>query len=148
MAAAALLGSAGAQAQQRARPTDLDLFCHDLRRVANEAPDFVGMYNAHPAPPWFGFRPGVCRASAASDAHPAAYWCYQTLAPRHLTVGNLAEMTAACLPEAKRVPKSGYGDDVALEAPGRRRTISGRGMDRGKVGRSVTYRVEAVSADR
>jgi hypothetical protein len=144
LTAAALLSAAGAGAQQRARPTDAQLFCHDLKRLVRAAPDFEFMFKARPTPPWLGFRPGACRAHAASETLPAAYWCSQHLAPEHLALDNLAARTAACLPEAKRV-KTAYWREAVFETPKVRILITESGGPGAKVGRIVGYRVEAMT---
>lgn len=144
MAAAALLAAGAAQAQLQARATPAEMFCHDLRRMVRNAPDFEGMVRARPAPPWLGFRPGACRAHAATATLAPAYWCHQQLAPAHLAFDNLVAMTQACLPEAKLLPAR-WSRVAALEAPGIRIEINESGGPGAKVGRIVGFRVEAVN---
>lgn len=84
MAAAALLGGSAAEAQQRAQPTQAELFCHDLKRVvktANHESQFEHLERSRAAPPWLGFRPGGCRAYAGRETAPAAWDFHQHLAP-------------------------------------------------------------------
>jgi hypothetical protein len=143
-AAAALLGVTGADAQQRAKPAEAQLFCHDLKRLVRAAPGFELMFKARPAPPWLGFRPGTCRAHAANETLPAAYWCSQQLAPEHLALESLAAKTAACLPGAKRV-KTNYWREAVFETPRVRILITESGGPGAKVGRIAGYRVEAMT---
>ena len=145
-AAAALIAGGAAQAQQQARPTRAELFCHDLKRLVREAPDWVGMWNARPAPLWLGFRPGACRASAASGAQPASYWCHQHLAPPHLGLDTLKADIAACLPEAK-MERGRWGRDATFTLPGLRILINESGGPGAKVGRIVGFRVEGVGSE-
>lgn len=147
MAAAALLVVGAAQAQagaDAARAAFERDFCHGLKRLLREAPDFVGMYNAHPAPPWLGFRPGACRAYAGTEKHSAAYDCHQHLAPAHLSLESLAAATAQCLPEAERT-RGRWARDETFTLPGARILISESGGPGAKVGRIVGFRVEAVA---
>ncbi len=144
LAAAALFGAGTADAQQRTRPTEAQLFCHDLKRLVRHAPDFEFMFKARPAPPWLGFQPGSCRAHAATATLPPVYWCSQQLAPQHLGMESLAARTAACLPDAKRV-KTPYGREALFETPEVRILISESGGAGAKVGRIVGIRVEAAA---
>jgi len=141
-AMAALVGAAAAEAQERARPTQAELFCHDLKRLVREAPDFEGMWNARPAPPWLGFRPGSCRYWKGSETSPPAYWCHQQLAPAHQSLKNLADMTAACLPGATRLATE-WPREASFETAELRIHITESGGPGAKVGRIVGYRVEA-----
>lgn len=144
LAAAAVLVSNGAEAQQRARPTEAQLFCYDLKRLVRASPDFQFMFRARPAPPWLGFSPGSCRAHAATATLPPAYWCSQQLAPEHLALDKLAAKTAECLPGAKRVTTR-YGNEALFETPTVRILITQSGGPGAKVGRIVGYRVEAMT---
>jgi hypothetical protein len=140
--AVALLTAGVAQAQQRAVPTPEQIFCRDLQRIVRAAPDFVAMYKAKAAPPWLGFRPGACQAFTADATNPATYACHQNLAPAHLTLDSLAAITAACIPDAKRLPAE-YRREAVFEVPGLRIRINEHGTARGKVGRFIGFRVEA-----
>ena len=146
-AAACLLGAGAADAQQRARPTQAELFCHDLKRVVQASSyetRFEHLERSRAAPPWLGFRPGGCRAYAGTDKYPAAWQCHQHLSPAHLTAKTLTDMTAACLPKAKRVEARGWRE-AGFETPRVRIHISESGGPGAKVGRIVRYRVEAVA---
>ena len=145
IAAAALLAGGAAQAQQQARPTRAELFCHDLKRLVRKAPDWVAMWNARPAPPALGFRPGACRAYPGGPNYPASYSCHQHLAPPHLSLETLAADTAACLPEAKQ-ERGRWGREAIFTLPGLRILISESGGPGAKVGRIVGFRVEAVAS--
>jgi hypothetical protein len=129
MAATALIAASAAQAQQRVRPTQAELFCHDLKRVVEAAGrenGFEHLELSRAAPPWLGFRPGACRAYAGTAGYPAGWQCHQHLAPHHLSLESLADMTAACLPEAKRLSAGGWRE-AGFEAPGVRIQISESG---------------------
>ena len=158
--AAALLGGGAAQAQGRGEAAQAAFerdFCPGLKRLVEAAAEartkapedaariFTDIYNAHPTPPWFGFRPGACRASKGTDQNRAGYWCHQSLAPAHLSLETLAAATAACLPEAKRT-RGRWGRDVTFTLPGARILINESGGPKAKVGRIVGYMVEAVAA--
>lgn len=141
-AASALTLGTVAEAQQRVRPTEAELFCRDLQRVVRSAPDFEFLYKAKPAPPQLGFRPGACRAFEQTASLPPAFWCHQHLTPNHLAFDKLVAMTTGCLPEAKRVGERD-GRQATFEAPRVRILISERGGPGAKVGRITSYRVEA-----
>lgn len=144
-AAAALIGAGAAQAQaagDSARAAFERDFCHGLERLVREAPDFVGVYNAKPAPPWLGFRPGSCRATAGSEKVRAGWRCHQQLAPAHLGVESLAAATAACLPQAKRLPRAHFRREAVFALPGLRLRMSENGGPGAKVGLISTYAVE------
>lgn len=146
MAAAAALAAAGgaqAQAADEAARFERD-YCHDLQRLVQGAPDFVAIYNARPAPPWLGFRPGACRAHEATERLPAAWSCHQHLAPRHLGLDRLVAQTGACLPAA-RLERDRLGREATFTLPGLRILISEHGGPRAHVGRIVALRVEAVA---
>lgn len=145
-AAAALLAAGAAQAQQRAKQTQAELFCHDLKRVVKAASyetAFKHLERARAAPPLFGFRPGACRAYAGTETSPAAWDCHQHLAPAHLSLDSLAAATAECLPEAEQT-RGRWGREATFTLPGARILINESGGPRAKVGRIVGYRVEAV----
>jgi hypothetical protein len=140
-AAAALLASGTAQAQNGLVRQD---FCSALNRVVQVAQmdgDFAHFERSRAAPPHFGFRHG-CRATSASGRLPAAWRCNQTLAPEELGLAALSARTAACLPSAERV-EGRYGEAV-FTLPRARIVIEERGGPRAKVGRIVTFRIEAV----
>jgi hypothetical protein len=149
-AAAALLAAGAAQAQTvsealaQAARFEREL-CHGLNRLVEAAPDFTGLYDARPAPPWLGFRPGSCRAHEGSETLPASYWCHQNLAPAHLSLESLAAATAACLPQGKR-ERGEWGREAIFTLPEMRILISEHGAPGAHVGRIVGYRVEAVTA--
>ena len=132
----------GADAARAAFERD---YCHGLKQLLREAPDFVGVHDAHPNPPWLGFRPGACRAFAGTETYPAAWDCHQHLAPAHLSLQTLAAATAACLPEAEQ-SRGRWGRDSTFTLPGARILISESGGPGAKVGRIVGLRVEAVNA--
>ena len=143
LAGAALLGAGAADAQ---RPTQAQLFCHDLKRVVKAAgyeDGFDYLQRSRAAPPWLGFRPGACRAHEATETLPAAWWCHQQLAPEHLSLESLDSNTASCLPQAKR-ERGRWGGSVTFTLPGARILITQSGGPRAKVGRISGYRVEAV----
>ena len=147
MGAVALLGATAAEAQ-RARPTQAELFCRDLKRVVKAARHeggFVDLQRSRAAPPRLGFRPGSCRAHEATNTLPSAWSCHQQLAPDHLSLASLDANTASCLPEAKR-ERGRWGRTVTFTLPGARILITQSGGPGAKVGRISGYRVEAVGA--
>ena len=145
IAAAAALAAGAAEAQQRSRPSDAKLFCHDLKRTLKAASyddGFEHLERSRAAPPQFGFRPGACHALQTSAAATAMWRCYQTLAPESLALATLVAHTAACLPDAKR-EASGYHWEAVFSHESGRIRITERGGPRAKVGRIVTLTIEA-----
>lgn len=142
IAAAALAATGSAQAQP---PSAQQIFCSELNRVVQVAQmdgDFAWLERSRPAPPRFGFRHG-CRAQAATATQPAAWWCHQNLAPEELSLNSLAARTAACLPSAAR-SRGRWGGEAIFTLPRARIVIEQSGGPRAKVGRIVTFRIEAV----
>jgi hypothetical protein len=143
--AATALASSAAQAQP---PSPQQIFCAELNRVVQVAQmdgDFTYLERSRAAAPRFGFRHG-CRAHAASPRHPAAWWCHQNLAPEALSLESLAGRTQACLPNAVR--SRGRYREALFTLPRVRILIEESGGPRAHVGRIVTFRVEAVRAER
>ena len=140
--AAALLATGTAQAE---RPSEQQIFCAELNRVVQVAQmdgDFTYLERSRAAPPTFGFRHG-CRARAAAERLPAAWWCHQSLAPDSLSLAGLAGRTAACLPNAVR-SEGRYGREAIFTLPRVRILIEESGGPRAHVGLIATFRVEAV----
>ncbi|HEX8622821.1 MAG TPA: hypothetical protein VF718_12715 [Allosphingosinicella sp.] len=138
----ALLAPAAGRGQ--AGPVSQD-FCQALNRVVQVAQtdgDFAHLERSRAAPPHFGFRHG-CRAFAATERSPAAWWCHQSLAPPELGLDSLAHRTAACLPSAVRT-NGRYGDEAIFTLPRARITIEESGGPRAHVGLIATFRVEAI----
>lgn len=140
IAAAALLAPAAGRAQMAD-----EHFCHGLKRVveaAREEGGFLWLERARAAPPHLGFRQG-CRATGDEKRQ---YWlCTQHLAPAEMSRDALAARTAQCLPDA--VPSKGdYGRDASFTLPQAEIRISERGGPGAKVGRIVTFVVEAIPA--
>jgi hypothetical protein len=143
--AAAMLAAGTAEAQDRssaARAAFERDFCHELRRLVRESPDFEGIDKAKPAPPRLGFAPGACSSNGPSERYPASWRCHQSLAPPHLEFSNLVEKTAACLPDAQRL-EAEYPREALFETERVRIRIFESGGARAKVGRIVDYRVES-----
>lgn len=141
IAAAALLAPAAGQAQ----PSTQQIFCAQLNRtvqVAQMDGDFTYLERSRAAPPDFGFRHG-CRAQAATERSPSAWWCHQSLAPAELGLDSFAGRVAACLPSAVRT-RGPYRDEAIFTLPRARVVIQQSGGPRAHVGRIVTFRVEAV----
>lgn len=142
IAAAAMLAPVAGEAQNGRVAQD---FCNALNRMVQVAQmdgDFDLVERSRPAPPHFGFRHG-CRAQRATARLPGAWWCHQNLAPEELSLDSLAERTGACLPSAAR--SSGrWGGEAIFTLPRARIVIEQSGGPRAKVGRIVTYRIEAV----
>lgn len=140
IAAAALLAPAAAQAQLVAQD-----FCHGLERAVDAAGDeggFLRLERSRAAPPHLGFRHG-CRATGDQKRQ---YWlCHQNLAPDHMSGESLSARVAACLPEAVR-STGAYGRETFFDLPHARIRISESGGPRAKVGRIVTFAVEALHA--
>ena len=144
-AAAALMATGSAQAQ---RPSAQQIFCAQLNRtvqVAQMDGDFTYLERSRAAPPHFGFRYG-CRAHAATQRLPAAWWCHQSLAPEELSLASLAGRTAACLPNAVRSRGPHYDRQAIFTLPRVRITIEESGGPGAHVGLIATFRVEAVRA--
>lgn len=142
IAAAALLAPVAGEAQSGLVHQD---FCNGLERVieaASHEDGFLHLERARAAPPHFGFRHG-CRA--AGDDRRQYWMCSQNLAPEELSRDALAARTAQCLPETER-RGDGYGRDAVFNLPGARIRITERGGPRAKVGRIVTFVVEATGA--
>ena len=140
--AAALTAAGTAQAEM---PSAQAIFCAQLNRtvqVAQMDGDFDYLERSRASPPDFGFRHG-CRAQAASERSPAAWWCHQSLAPQELSLDTLAGRTAECLPSAVRA-SGRYGDEAIFTLPRARIVIEESGGPRAHVGLIVTFRVEAV----
>jgi hypothetical protein len=143
VAAAALLAAGTAQAQP---PSAQQIFCAELNRavqVAQMEGDFSHLERSRATPPYFGFRQG-CRAQAASERLPAAWWCHQSLAPAELGLDSLAGRTAACLPNAVRSRGPYYDRQAIFTLPRARIVIEESGGPGAHVGLIATFRVEAV----
>ena len=145
LAALGVATSATAQVEDRARAAFERDFCWGLKRLVREAPDFEGIWNAHPAPPGLGFRPGACRPMGKA-AGKRAWHCHQQIAPDFLGFESLAAATAACLPEARRQAAEGsYRRQAVFTLPGLTLRMWESGGPRAKVGRVSTYRVEEAA---
>jgi hypothetical protein len=140
IAAAALLAPAAAQAQPVSHG-----FCHGLDRVIEAARfdgGFDGLERARAAPPHLGFRHGCGR----TGDDKRQYWmCTQNLAPQEMSRDALADRVAACLPEAVR-STGDYGHEAIFTLPHAQIRIDERGGPGAKVGRIVTFVVEATLA--
>jgi hypothetical protein len=142
IAVAALMAPAAGQAQGRLVGQD---FCHGLKRVV-EAAEFEGGFQwlerARAAPPHLGFRQG-CQATGDERRQ---YWlCSQHLAPKEMSRDALAARVAECLPEAV-LGRKGFNKDVFFTLPHAEVGISELGGPGAKVGRIVTFVVEATRA--
>ncbi len=141
--AATLMATGTAQAEM---PSEQQIFCAQLNRVVQVAQmdgDFTYLERSRAAPPTFGFRQG-CRAQAATERRPAAWWCHQSLAPDELSLASLSERTAACLPNAVRSRGRSYDRQAIFTLPRVRIVIDESGGPRAHVGLIATFRVEAV----
>ena len=138
--AAALLAPGMAQAQP---PSKQQIFCAELRRVVEVAElggDFTYLERSRAAPPRFGFVHG-CQATGDEKKQ---YWiCSQSLAPENMSRDALAARVALCLLEAVR-SRNGITNDAVFTLPQVRISISELGGPGAKVGRMVTFVVEAI----
>jgi hypothetical protein len=131
-----------------ARPTDLELFCHDLGRVvdaAGEEGGFDHLQRSRAAPPTLGFERG-CQGHGGAEG--GSWFCHQSLAPADLSRDSLEHKTAACLTEAVREPGRWPSLSVSFALPNARITIEESGGPGAHVGRIVTFIVEAVPRHR
>jgi hypothetical protein len=125
-----------------ARPTDAELFCHDLERVVEAARygnGFSDLERSRARPPSLGFP--LCQATG--DERKQYWLCGQSFAPVEMGRDALAARIAACLPEAVRGPAS-LARDALFTLPYARIQISELGGPGAHVGRIVELVVEAV----
>jgi hypothetical protein len=143
VAASALLISSAVGAQP---PSKQEIFCSDLRRVAEVAElggDFAWLERSRAAPPRLGFP--SCQATGDEKKR---YWlCGQSFAPEAMGRDALDARIAGCLPEAVRGPRS-LARDALFTLPYARIHVSELGGPGAHVGRVVELVAEAIPTPR
>ena len=141
-AAAAVMASAAAQAEppsrQRFSAGSFAGSCR-WRRLAAISPISSG------AAPRHRTSASETAAGPPGSKNGAIGTAARTLAPEEMSGEALAGRTAACLPEAE-AGKTGLGRDWVFTLPHAKIHISEIGGPRAKVGRIVTFSVEATPA--